>query len=142
MVWKTRLLVLEKTAAPATIVIFDGEPVVGQVLELLLRIAGYDVMYVDQGFLSQPGKLHGVRVLLLGPGWNSESRELAAEMVRSNPPMAERTPVLEIGLPPDGVPLRTERYVPWPCRTEDLKRRINDALLADSEPAGDALKER
>lgn len=107
-------------------VVFDGDPVVGRALELLLRTAGYDARYVDHTFMQQPGALDGVRVVLLGPGWSVGSREVVVKSARG----AAGIPVLEVGPPTDGVAGIPERLVPWPCRTEDLKRRI-DAQMAE-----------
>ena len=53
-------------------------------------------------------------------------------------PAATRIQVLEIGVPDDEAEIRPENYIPWPCRTEDLKRRIEAALRARSGASGGA----
>jgi hypothetical protein len=112
------------------VLIFEGDRVVGQALELLLRTCGYGVRYVNRDSLEELRTLRGIRLWLLGPGWDYTSREIAAEMAGSM--LAEgKASVLEIGLPRDGSSIRAECYVPWPCRTEDLTQRIDAALLGE-----------
>lgn len=123
---------------PVTVTVFGGNPIVGKALEALLNTAGHNAEFVDENSLKQPVVLDGVRVLLLGPGWNAKSREVVAKMVENAPAKASVV-VFELGAPPDGVPIQPERYVPWPCRAEDLERRINDSLLA--EPSANEVRE-
>jgi hypothetical protein len=128
-------VVPERTPAPTTIrvMIFEGDPVVGRALALLLRTCGYGgVRYVNRDSLEELRTLRGVRLWLLGPGWDYASLEIAAEMAGSMPAEGKGS-VLGIGLPCDGSSIRAECYVPWPCRTEDLKRRIDAALLGEPE---------
>ncbi len=120
--------------APATVIIVNGDPIVGRALELLLKIADYRTKYVAADTLGRIGTLAGVRVLLLGPGWGAESREAVIKAVDGAPGPAEIV-ILELGEPSDGSPVEPERYVPWPCRTEDLARRINAVL--GGEPQAD-----
>lgn len=119
------------TSAPTTVVIFDGDPVIGRALELLLQAdADYSsVRYMDESSLEQPGALEEVRVVLLGPRWSARSREAITNMVESMPATV-RIPVLEVGIPADDTQVEPENYVPWPCQMEDLKRRIDAALFA------------
>lgn len=121
----------EDTDASVRLLIFDGDPVVGRALELLLRTAGYDAVYLARDRSARPEAIGGAQLLLLAPGWDGESRRDAA--VLAGAPGAENLPVLEMGAPPEGVPVRSDRYVPWPCRTEELKRRIAAALAARPE---------
>jgi hypothetical protein len=111
-------------------VIFEGDPLVGRALELLLRSCGYGVRYANRSSLEELGMLREIRLWLLGPGWDYASREIAAEMAGSAPAESKGS-ILEIGLPRDGSSIRAECYVPWPCRTEDLKQRIDAALLGE-----------
>ncbi len=129
-----------RMAAPATVVIFDGDPIVGRALKLLLRTADYSVKYVARDPLERLGTLEGVRVLLLGPGWDIQSREAVVEAV-GDAPDPSRISVLELGFPPEGAGLEPERYVPWPCRAEDLKRWV-DAALLDESKATDGAERR
>jgi hypothetical protein len=114
-----------------TILIFDGDPVVGRALGLLLRTAGYDARYVTSDYAEHATAFDGFRILLLGPGWDARSRAATERMADAR--RVAITPILEMGAPIDGAPKKPERFVPWPCRTEDLIRRIDAALLGAPE---------
>jgi hypothetical protein len=118
--------------APAEVVIVDGNPLVGQALELLLASTSYNVTYLEKNSLEQPGILQRVRLILLAPGWSIESRQAVLAAIEKEPAVARRIQVLEMGPPPEGVRVEPERHVPWPCRTKDLKLRIEAALPAGS----------
>lgn len=107
-----------------TVLVVGGDPVVGRTLASLLKSAHRDVRYVDLSYLEQPGALDGVGVLLLAPPWSSNRRTAVREMIEAAT-SASHVPVLEIGLPDDDAGVDTENYVPWPCRTEELQRRID-----------------
>jgi hypothetical protein len=115
----------------SAIVIFDGDPVVGRALGLLLRSAGYDARYVTTIHTERATTVDGFRLLLLGPGWNAKSRATVEKIATAR--RVAITPILEMGAPRDGAPKKPERFVPWPCRTEDLLRRIDAALLGAPE---------
>ena len=110
-----------------TVVILGGDPVVGRALELLLRNAHYDVRYVNTNSPESPPAPENVGGVVLGPGWNSRIRKAVLKVIGDAPDM-ENIPVLEIGLPTDDARLRAEHYVPWPCRSEELKKRLDDVL--------------
>jgi hypothetical protein len=115
------------------VVVFDGDPVVGRALELLLRDNGRNTKFLDKRSLKRPGALEGVRVILLAPGWSAESRRTVLTMIENDAPAtARRIKVLEIGAPPESPRTEPGHHVPWPCRTEDLKRHVDAVLLAKS----------
>jgi hypothetical protein len=115
----------------AAILIFDGEPVAGRALGLLLRTAGYDATYVTRDCTERATTFDGIRIVLLGPRWDANSRAAAEKLASAR--RVAITPILEIGTPRDGAPNKPERFVPWPCHTEDLIRRIDVALLGTPE---------
>jgi hypothetical protein len=119
----------------AAILIFDGDPVAGRVLRLLLRTAGYDARYVTRGHPERATTFDGFRILILGPRWDAKSRAAAEKLAGER--RVAITPILEMGAPRDGAPKKPDRVVPWPCRTEDLIRRIDVALLSAPEMDGD-----
>ena len=123
-------MVAGETIVSAEVVIFGGDPLVGQALELLLASTSYNVKFLDKNSLEQPGILERVRLILLGPGWSAESRQAVLVAVENEPAGARRIQVLEMGSPPEGIRVEPERHVPWPCRAKDLKSRIEMALLA------------
>ena len=118
--------------APAVVVV-GGDAIVGQVLELLLRSSDYVVRFLDEPPLDEPGLLDGTRLLLLAPGLSIEGRKALLELVQDRP-VAKRIAVLELVTNAQEAPGGAEHPVaPWPCRTEDLKRHIDAALLARPE---------
>lgn len=124
-----------------------GNPVVGQALVLLLRGPGYDARFLPASSLSEPGSLEGVRLLLLvpTPELSTKRREALLASFRDTPGAAEVL-VLELilsfgGSRDRGVRDVSERAVPWPCSTEELKRRIEAALLAEEEAGRTARRD-
>ncbi len=119
-------------AVSATVAVFGGDPVVGRALEALLRTVGYSTKFVAESSVEQMGALEGVRVLLLAPRCSPRSREAVLARIRGAQ-NASRTSILEIGVSSNsGAQVNQERFVPWPCRTEDLKRRIEAVLLSET----------
>jgi hypothetical protein len=114
---------------PTTIAILGGYSVTGRALEALLQGIGYDTRLIEDPPDRPPEQLlEGVRLLLLAPTLNSESREtLLAEMdstleVASIPVLTLSTTLKES--PGDG-----PAFIPWPCRLEVLTKKIEAALL-------------
>lgn len=122
----------DKNLVPATVLICNGDPIVGRALELLLRTADYTVKYVADDCLQRPGTLEGVRLVLLGAGWGAQSRA-AVVQAASNAPDRASISILELGEPFDGSEIEPGRNVPWPCRTEDLTRRIEAIVFAEPQ---------
>jgi hypothetical protein len=115
--------------APTTIAILGGNSVAGRALEALLQGVGYDTrLFEDPPERSPEQLLEGVRLLLLAPTLSAELRETLLAEMGSTPDVAN-IPVLTLSTslkeaPGDG-PVR----IPWPCRLEDLTRKIDAALL-------------
>jgi hypothetical protein len=115
-----------------------GDRLVGQILELLLRSSGHEARFLPASSSLQPSSLEEIDLLVLTPTpeLSTERREALLSSL-SDTPEAATIPVLElVGLdafseePPDEGRARSESWhtVPWPCRIEELERRI--ALLA------------
>ena len=119
--------------APVVIAVFGADHVVGRALELLLRGAGYSARFVPETSIDdeQPRPLDGVRLLLFTAGLRIEQRQAYATFVE-NTPDASGVPILELVFSSDGAQARTGNFIPWPCRLEELKRRIEAALLGGS----------
>lgn len=120
-------------AAPAAaVIVVGGDAVVGQALQLLLRGADYGVRFLPEPALSLQGSpaagaLDGARLLLLAPRLSAEGRQQILACVGAS--STTTIPVLELVDDPDGARDGSGRRLPWPCRTEDLKRHIDAALL-------------
>src|ERR687890_1507225 len=115
--------------APTTIAILGGNSVSGRALEALLLGVGYDTRLIEDPPDRPPEELlDGVRLLLLAPTLSAESREnLLAEMGgtldAANIPVLTLSTTIKEALGDGPV------SIPWPCRLEDLTKKIEAALL-------------
>ena len=101
----------------------------GRALEALLQGVGYDTRLIEDP-PERPSEqlLEGVRLLLLAPTLSAESREtLLAEMGSTldaaNIPVLTLSTTLKEALGDGSV------FIPWPCRLEDLTKKIEAALI-------------
>lgn len=112
-----------------------GESAVSEALVLLLQGSGYDTKFMPASSIGQPGSMEGIRLLLLTPtpGLNTERRDALQRSLRHKVREVGAT-MLELvtSSRPSGGEVwpEHERAVPWPCGTEELKRRIEAALCA------------
>jgi hypothetical protein len=115
--------------APTTIAILGGNSVAGRALEALLQGVGYDTRLIEDPPERSPEQLlEGVRLLLLTPTLSAESREtLLAEMGSTLD--AANIPVLTLSTSLKEALVEGPTFIPWPCRLEDLTRRIEAVLL-------------
>lgn len=111
-----------------------GDPVICRALVLLLRTPDYDVGYLPVASLGAPGSLADVQVLLLALERDAQRRKATLDLVNRATAGAE-VQVLELGHAFEGrsgqrkeKPVWSDGTVPWPCSTEELQRRIEDAL--------------
>jgi hypothetical protein len=128
----------ELVPAAAQVVILGGGALVGRALELLLRSADCNVRFLGEPSLGKPslhvseldgpGPLDGARLLILAPGVSAGCREDALALISARTAEA-RFEVLELGDDRQEALVGAWEVLPWPCRTEDLKRRVMAALL-------------
>jgi len=115
-----------------------GDPIVGRALVLLLQGSNYDVRFLPVSFLSEPGALEDVRLLLLTPMPGlSDVRRKAFLVLLKEASDAAKTPVLELVASSKGRRDGETRVglayaVAWPCSTQELERWIEAALNANS----------
>jgi hypothetical protein len=101
---------------------------VGGALERALRKAGYGARFLDPTLADGPaGLLDGDKLVLLGPRLGAEAKKKLLLATRSMPDKAE-VPVLELVAALDGPAEGPVVRVAWPCRMEDLLRKIEAAL--------------
>jgi hypothetical protein len=114
---------------PTTIAIVGGHSVAGRALEALLQGVGYDTRLIEDPPEKPPEQLlEGVRLLLLAPTLSAESREtLLAEMGSTLD--AANVPVLTLSTSLKEALAGGPAFIPWPCRLEDLTKKIEAALL-------------
>jgi hypothetical protein len=103
--------------------------VAGRALEVLLQGVGYDTRLIEDSAEIPPEQLLvGVRLLLLAPTLSAETREtLLAEMGSALD--AANIPVLTLSTTLKEAPGDGPVFIPWPCRLEDLTKKIEAALL-------------
>ena len=123
---------------PSTLAVC-GDPVVGRALALLLRGPRYDARFLPVSSLNEPGVLEDVRLLLLTPTPESSVgyHETLVASLRDEA-AAAKIPIMELVVSPEKTrngKAQDDRLVPWPCRTEELKRRIEAVLLATTSRA-------
>jgi hypothetical protein len=114
---------------PTTIAIVGGHSVAGRALEALLQGVGYDTRLIEDPPEKPPEQLlEEVRLLLLAPTLSAESREtLLAEMGSTLD--AANIPVLTLSTSLKEALAGGPAFIPWPCRLEDLTKKIEAALL-------------
>ena len=114
---------------PTTIAILGGNSVAGRALEALLQGVGYDTRLIEDPPESPPEQLlDRVRLLLLAPTLSTESREallaaMGGTLAAANIPVLTLSTTIKEALGDGPV------IIPWPCRLEDLTRKIEGALL-------------
>ncbi len=129
-------MTLDLVAASEEVVILGGGALVGRALELLLRSADYNVKFMAENSLDELGLLEGCRLLIVAPGVSAKCRESILALAGSRTTGA-RLSVLEL-LCNDQEPQGGAGYfLPWPCRTEELKRYVKAILLGKSEVSQD-----
>ena len=118
-----------------TVAILSDNPLVGRVLELLLKSAGYGVRLLEDPAAQRvEDSLQGVDIVLLGRGLSDGRREDFLGALASTLETAT-IPVLSFSPGPKGTRAAEDRLVPWPCRIEDLAREIEAALEDAPEAA-------
>ena len=115
-----------------SVLICGGNPVVGKALKLLLRSIGYKASYLPRLASDKPDVLDGAQLLLCAGRVGAEQREASASFESERARVG--IPVLELVSSIEEAQNGKENLVPWPCRVEELKRRIDDTLLNRSRP--------
>ena len=112
-----------------TVAILGGNSVAGRALEALLQGVGYDARLIEDPPEGGPEKyLEGVRLLLLAPTLSAESRAtLLAEM--DGTLEARDIPVLTLSTGLKEALGDGRASIAWPCRLEDLTKKIEATLL-------------
>jgi hypothetical protein len=114
---------------PTTIAILGGNSVAGRALEALLQGVGYDTRLIEDPPERSPEQLlEGVRLLLLAPTLSAESRETLLSDMGSALDVAN-IPVLTLSTSLKEALAGGPAFIPWPCRLEDLTKKIEAALL-------------
>jgi hypothetical protein len=116
-------------ATLGVVLVFGGDAAVGRALELLLKSADYDVRFLGESISSQSGVLDRAQLVILAPGLSTEAREDILTLLGSRTEEA-RLPVLELLTNyHEEEQTGTGWFLPWPCRTEELRQQVKAALL-------------
>ena len=101
----------------------------GRALEALLQGVGYDTRLIeDPPDIGPDEYLDGVKLLLLAPTLSAESREtLLAEI--GGTLEAKDIPILTLSTGLKEALGDGRASIPWPCRLEDLTKKIEATLL-------------
>ena len=101
----------------------------GRALEALLQGVGYDTRLIeDPPDIGPDEYLDGVTLLLLAPTLSAESREtLLAEI--GGTLEAKDIPILTLSTGLKEALGDGRASIPWPCRLEDLTKKIEATLL-------------
>ncbi len=116
--------------------ILGGDPVVGRALEQLLRSAGYAARFLTETSLDETWTLDGLKLLLFTDDVEAGRRESALGGPKSALKGAS-LPILELAASPDGSKDGAAGVLPWPCRVDELRERIEAALLVEQRPSGE-----
>jgi hypothetical protein len=124
----------QRINSTATVLGVCGDPIVSRALVLTLRGFDYDARLVSISSLSDSESLEGIRLLLLTP-MPELSSERCKTLIASLADTGDtrRLPTLKlVGASVEaqggGAVEGSEYFVPWPCRTEALARRIQSIL--------------
>ena len=101
----------------------------GRALEALLQGVGYDTRLIEDPPEGNPEEcLDGVRLLLLAPTLSAESRELLLTEM-DDTLQSKDIPVLTLSTGLREAIGDGRSSIPWPCRIEDLTKKIEATLL-------------
>lgn len=128
---------VEAAPAATVIVVVGGDSIVGHALALLLRGSGYDTRFEEIGVFDARKALQKAGLVLLAPGLDEWERGTVLSSATA-PYHDGGPPVLELVSANASRPGVGHTVVPWPCRTEDLERGVEAALLAKQGGAGRA----
>ena len=121
----------KQTSGPSSIVI-SGDPLASRILALLLQDSSYQAKSLPIASLNESGVLEDVQLLVLTPTQELSTEERKA-LLASLKEMPRETELIVMELIREGgeeeaQELQTHK-VPWPCKMDELERRIEAALL-------------
>ncbi len=114
------------------VLVFGGDATVGRALAVLLKSADYEVRFLGETISSEPGVLDRAQLVILAPGLSTETREDILTLLGSRTEEA-KLPVLELVTNYQEEQAGTGWFLPWPCRTEELRQQVKAALLKGFE---------
>jgi hypothetical protein len=113
------------------VVVFNGDSVVREAVEVLLQAAGYHTRSLREPKAGDLGELLAdSRLLLVAPELSAGRRRILVDSLSSLSAFAE---IAILELVPEGAEpnLRGVGVVRWPCSMEQLRRAIDAAVCAE-----------
>ena len=119
----------KQTSGPSGIVI-SGDPLASRILALLLQDSRYQAKFLPIASLNESGVLEDVQLLVLTPtqALSTEERKALLASLKEMPRETELIVMELIREEEEAQELQTHK-VPWPCKMDELERRIEAALL-------------
>ena len=121
----------KQTSGPSGIVI-SGDPLASRILALLLQeVSSYRAKFMPIASLNESGVLEDVQLLVLTPtqALSTEERKALLASLKEMPRETELI-VMELIREEEEAAQEVQSHkVPWPCKIDELKRRIEAALL-------------
>ena len=119
----------KQTSGPSGIVI-SGDPLASRILALLLQDSSYQAKSLPIASLNESGLLEDVQLLLLTPtqALSTEDRKALLASLKEMPRETELIVMELIREEEEAQEVQTHK-VPWPCKMDELERRIEAALL-------------
>ncbi len=124
-----------KQASGQSGIVISGDPLASRILALLLQDSRYQAKSLPIASLNESGLLEDVQLLLLTPT-QALSTEVRKALLASLKEMPRETELIVMELireeeeeeEEEAQELQTHK-VPWPCKMDELERRIEAALL-------------
>jgi hypothetical protein len=119
----------KQTSGPSGIVI-SGDPLASRILALLLQDSSYQAKSLPIASLNESGLLEDVQLLLLTPTQELSTEERKALLASlKEMPRETQLIVMELIREEEQAQEVQTHKVPWPCKMDELERRIEAALL-------------
>ncbi len=109
--------------------VFGADPIVGRALEQVLRSAGYAARFLNEASLDKAQTLDGLELMLFAGGFDARRREASMALLKGALKEAN-LPVLELVSSLVGAEDGSPGILHWPCGGDELRERIEAALLA------------
>ena len=115
-----------------------GDPIVDHALVLLLRSSGYEVRVLPASSLNEPRALEGIRLLLLTPPTLTLSPLQRKDLLTTLRDTVKDAGIPVLELITSSLKRRDEArdeswyMMPWPCRIEELEKKIEAASMEKS----------
>jgi hypothetical protein len=111
-------------------IVISGDPLASRILALLLQDSSYQAKSLPIASLNESGVLEDVQLLVLTPtqALSTEERKALLTSLKEMPRETQLIVMELIREEEEAQEVQTHK-VPWPCKMDELERRIEAALL-------------